>query len=121
MTQIPHPCVMQNGQPTAVIVPIDEYNRLLDAATVRAAERAQRVLADSAAEWTDVDEALRSAGASRIAAARKAAGLTQKQLAAKVGVDQAQISRLERHPERSSLSFIMKVAAAIGVPTARLV
>jgi DNA-binding XRE family transcriptional regulator len=121
MSQIPHPCIMHDGVATAVVVPIEEYNRLVDAATSRAAERALAVLGDASAKWTDVDDALREVGASKIASARKAAGLTQKELAARVGVDQAQISRLERHPERSSLSFIMKVAAAMGVPTARLV
>ncbi len=121
MSQIPHPCVMENGRATAVIVPIEEYNRLLDGATERAAARAMAVLADGKEVWTDVDDALRAVGASKIAEARKAAGLTQKQLAARLGLGQAQISRLERHPERSSLSLIMRVAVALGVPAARLV
>ena len=44
-------------------------------------------------------EALTELAAPCIAAARAKKGLTQKQLGAKLGMPQSQISRLEKHPE----------------------
>jgi len=45
---------------------------------------------------------------------RLARGLTQKELAEKVGTKQASISRLERAVGKPSLRFLQKVAEALG-------
>ncbi len=45
---------------------------------------------------------------------RQIAGLTQKQLAEKVGTKQPSISRLENNSESVTLKFIGKVAYALG-------
>ena len=48
-------------------------------------------------------------------AARLAAGLTQEQLAAKVGMRQARISQLERAEVNPSYRVAQRVADALGV------
>jgi hypothetical protein len=45
---------------------------------------------------------------------RKKAGLTQKELAQRVGTKQESISRLESHPEEVTLSFVGRVAYGLG-------
>lgn len=50
-----------------------------------------------------------------IAFARQDAGLSQKQLAARVGTTQQQISRLERPGYRGSLTTLERVAQALGL------
>jgi len=54
-------------------------------------------------------EAIRAAIASR-----KEAGLTQKQLAEKMGTAQANISRFENGNANPSLEFLQKMAACMG-------
>lgn len=51
---------------------------------------------------------------SELIAARHKAGLSQKELAEKVGTQQASISRLEAGNINPSLGFLEKVADAIG-------
>lgn len=47
-------------------------------------------------------------------ASRKAAGLTQKQLAEKMGTKQANISRFENGNANPSLEFLQKMANSMG-------
>ena len=54
-------------------------------------------------------EAIRAAIASR-----KSAGLTQKQLAEKMGTAQANISRFENGNANPSLDFLQKMASCMG-------
>ena len=49
-----------------------------------------------------------------LVAFRNVAGLTQKQLAKKVGTKQPSISRLENNGDKCTLKFIGKVAYALG-------
>lgn len=46
--------------------------------------------------------------------ARKSKGLTQEQLAKKVGVSQAHISDLERNEERASADLAARLVKALG-------
>ena len=55
-------------------------------------------------------EAIRAAIASR-----KSAGLTQKQLAEKMGTAQANISRFENGNANPSLEFLQKMASCMGI------
>jgi transcriptional regulator with XRE-family HTH domain len=50
-----------------------------------------------------------------IARLREQAGLTQKQLAERIGTTQQQISRLERPNYRGSLTTLERVADALGM------
>jgi len=47
--------------------------------------------------------------------ARKASGLTQKELAAKAGVDQADISKLERGTTNPTISMLNRLAQAMDM------
>lgn len=47
--------------------------------------------------------------------ARKAKGLSQRDLAAKVGVGQSRVSHLEQHAEEMSVAQLMAWCAALGL------
>lgn len=53
---------------------------------------------------------------SKIRYERKKAGLTQTQLAAKIGVSESRISQYERGMENPRVCTLLKIADAIGVP-----
>ena len=50
-----------------------------------------------------------------IAVARKAAGLSQVTLAARIGMDQPHVSRLERGAVRPTIQTLCRIATALGV------
>lgn len=52
---------------------------------------------------------------SQLYAARKAAGLTQQQVAERMQVNRAFVSRLENHPENIKLATLSKYAQAVGM------
>lgn len=56
----------------------------------------------------------------RIRAARKAKGMTQREVSQKTGLDQAYISRLENGTAEGSSSQILSIARAIGASVAYL-
>lgn len=66
-------------------------------------------------EFVDADQVAREITVDRIVAARKAAGLTQKQLGDKLGLPQSQISRIERNPDRTTVRTIKRIARALSV------
>lgn len=78
-------------------------------------------LEDPNTKWYDADEVFLQFAGDEIAAARKAAGLTQTQLAKKLGVPQSQISRIERNPDRTTVRTLKKIAKALGVDVSALV
>ena len=53
--------------------------------------------------------------ASHLRALRKAKGLTQAELATKVGVDQTRIAKIEGDPLSVSVKQFMKILSALGV------
>jgi len=58
--------------------------------------------------------------AARAVAARKAKGLTQKQVADLIGVDQSHISRMERGETAVSLDLLLGIRRVLGIPLAQL-
>lgn len=87
----------------------DVLNRALD----RLADRGEPVV--------DGDEFALELAAGRIARARKEAGLTQAQLAARLKLPQSQISRIERNPDHTTVRTLKKIARALGVDISALV
>lgn len=59
--------------------------------------------------------------ASPIAAARMAAGLTQAQLADRIGCRQKDVSRWETGARSPSLSYALALSDVLGVPVADLI
>ena len=55
-----------------------------------------------------------------IKAARETANLTQAQLARKIGMDQSEISRIERGTRGLSVNRLGLIAEALGVPAGDL-
>lgn len=113
-----HPVVAERGRTKYVLVPVDEYDRLIAASMVPSA---LVKLEDPNTKWYDADEVFLQFAGDEIAAARKAAGLTQTQLAKKLGVPQSQISRIERNPDRTTVRTLKKIAKALGVDVSALV
>lgn len=108
---------MRNNRPTHVLVPIDEYEELVNGAEV---QQVVARLEDPTARWVPARTAAVEFAGSWIAAARQQAGLTQKQLAERVGVPQSQISRIEKHPDHTTLRTMKRIAAALGLDVAAL-
>ncbi len=72
-------------------------------------------LSEKNVEWVDADDLALEFAAERIAEARKAAGLTQKQLGEKLNLPQSQISRIERRPDRTTVRTLKRIARALNV------
>ncbi len=110
--------MIENGEPTHVLVPVEEYERLVIASMV---ESAIAKLEDPASEYVDADDLALELAAERITAARKAKGLTQKQLGEKLNLPQSQISRIERNPDRTTVRTLKRIARALGVDVSALI
>ena len=54
------------------------------------------------------------ASAAAVASARAAAGISQKQLAALTGIDQSDLSKIERGTANPSVATLERIAAALG-------
>ncbi len=113
-----HPFIIQNDQLTHVLVPVDEYEELIKASMVASAIAK---LDDPASEYVDADDFALELAAEQIANARKAKGLTQKQLGEKLRLPQSQISRIERNPDRTTVRTLKRIARALGVDVSALI
>lgn len=59
--------------------------------------------------------------AARVKSARKARGMTQKDLAAQLGIDQAHVSRIENGSKVASVELLARIAKLLGVPLSELI
>ena len=110
--------VVRNGRTTHFLVPIEEYERLLLADL---AAEADRKLSHPKARWMTTEAmSLRLAG-SRIATARKHAGLTQQTLAQRLGITQSEVSRIESSPDRSTIRTLKRIARTLKVDVRSLI
>ena len=107
-----------DGKATHAVIPYADYVQIIAGEMAR---RGEAKLDDPSYEWLTMEEALTELAAPCIAAARAKKGLTQKQLGAKLGVPQSQISRLEKHPESVTYRTLQRVAKALGMKVAELV
>lgn len=110
--------VIEGGAPRYVLVPIEQYVQPVPPDFV---DEAIAIRDNPATRWEDSAEvALRLAG-ERIARARKAQGLTQRELGERLNLPQSQISRIERNPDSTTLRTLKRVASALGVDVRALV
>ncbi len=100
------------GRETHAVIPFDDYVYLV---ALQAARDALPMLTDPNYEWITTEEMLTEFAAPRIAAAREKKGLTQKQLGAKLGMPQSQVSRMEKHPGSVTYRTLQRVAKALGI------
>jgi ribosome-binding protein aMBF1 (putative translation factor) len=77
-------------------------------------------LEDPTTKWIPAEEAALGFAGDSIADARKRAGLTQKQLADKMGMPQSQISRIEKNPDKTTMRTMKRIAAALEVDISAL-
>ena len=94
-----------------VILDEREYHRLLDAVETGVAER---VLADESDEVLDWSEAGQELVTNRIAEARTARGVSQRELAGRLGIAPSTLSRQERVDANLTLGSLRAIAAALG-------
>ena len=72
-------------------------------------------------KWVDADQLGLALAGERIAEARRAKGVTQKELGAKLGIPQSQISRIERNPDSTTVRTLKRIARALGVDVRALI
>jgi ribosome-binding protein aMBF1 (putative translation factor) len=95
-----------------------EYEQLQIAAR---AELISRKLQHPAEDWADADDFGLRLAADRLTRARKSAGLTQEQLAARLKMPQSQVSRIERNPDRTTVRTLKRIAKALRVDVSALI
>jgi transcriptional regulator with XRE-family HTH domain len=72
-------------------------------------------LEDPNVQWISADDVAVEFATEELVKARKKAGLTQKQLGAKIGVPQSMISRIERRPDLTTVRTLKRIAKALNV------
>jgi ribosome-binding protein aMBF1 (putative translation factor) len=89
------------------------FNELAAAAKAGWSEDARRVY-DAAVSAFDAEMDEREQLGAQLAAARKARGLTQPDLSALTGIQQAEISRIERGAGNPTAATLLRLADALG-------
>lgn len=104
--------MVTDNEVTHAVVPIETFEKLIEKD-----EALEHVGAfdDDEGPWIPLEDAMAQIAASHIIKARKAAGMTQQQLAAKLKMPQSQISRIERNPDRTTVRTLKKIAKALKV------
>ena len=101
-----------------VIMEEEDYEHLLDAVDAAEAKRISEDASDPVLTWDEVkDELIRN----RIAKVRERLGVTQKELARRLGVRQSTVSRWERREANLTLRTVRRIAKALGCPEHRLI
>ena len=100
------------GLQTHAVIPFNDYVYLL---ALQAARDALPLLSDPDYKWFTLEEVMTEFAAPKIAATREKKGLTQKQLGAKLGMPQSQVSRMEKNPASVTYRTLQRVAKALGV------
>ena len=118
IAQTSHAYVVENGEPAFVLVPIEDYEELVKADM---AKQAMAQIERGDEDFADADAFALELAGQRIARARKAAGLTQKELGKRLGIPQSQISRIERNPDHTTVRTLKRIARALGVNVRALV
>ena len=92
----------------------------MNAAKRKKLEAAGSVIYDDAADWLGMTEEekklldVRAAARAAVRAARQRAGLTQRQLADRLGTSQPAVARIESGAAETSLDMILKALFAAG-------
>lgn len=114
-----HACIIADGVPTYLLVPIAEYEQLVKSDMAR--EAIAELELGGEEEYVDAGVFGLELAGEEIAKARKAAGMTQTQLGAKLGIPQSMISRVERNPDRTTLRTLKRIAKALKVDVRALI
>lgn len=110
------------GRPTHVILTIEEYRDLQKAlATHPAVTESLKRLQDPTLKTYTMDEVARLVFGNNIRACRERAGMTQEELARRIGCTQSYISQIEQPDARPTIGTLQKIAEVLGVPVGDLV
>lgn len=101
-----------HGQPAFVLVPWDQFNR------VRTLLETEQALASGIPQ--EVIEAHVLCGVSMIRAWREHLGITQAELAGRMGISQAAIAKVERPMARPRQATLIQIATALGIGATQL-
>ena len=127
MTKMPHQTIKTPNGEELVVLPRAEFDRLAamaaeaeeDLADLSAYDSAVAELAAGAVSPLPAElSALLLEHKSRLAAARRWRGMSQMELAAKVGIGQGYLSDLENKRRKGLASTLGRLAAALDVPVA---
>jgi len=103
--------IKQNGHPAFVVIPYDEY--------IRAFRRAPRIPESgnipNDVVWLSIDK-----GYTLARAWREYLGLTQKEIASRMGISQAALSQMESGEKKLRKASLEKLAHALGVTVEQL-
>jgi ribosome-binding protein aMBF1 (putative translation factor) len=111
-----------HGRPTHVVLTIAEYCDLQKAlASHPAVTEGLKRLHDPTLKTYTMDEVARLAFGNNNRACRERAGLSQEELARRMGCTQSYISQIEQPDARPTLGTLQKVAEALGCPIGDLV
>jgi len=117
------PTVVTDGVVTHVMLPIDEYENLIfQSMAVEVLDELEHeaLTGQRPGDFVNGEDFAAEVAAEALLNARKEKGLTQQQLAKKVGIPQSQISRIERNPDRTTVKTMRKIAKALGVDVSRI-
>ena len=114
-----HVYLVHEGRATHVVMPVEVYERLVKSEMALHTIAATDNRNDD--DWIDAQDFGIELARDAVVQARKAAGLTQTQLAKKLGVPQSQISRIERNPDRTTVRTLKRIAKALRVDVSALI
>jgi DNA-binding XRE family transcriptional regulator len=103
--------IMQDGKPAFVVIPFDEYVRLFP--------KTARVPEGDAIPHEVVGLTIKK-GYTLTRAWREYLGLTQKEVAGRMGITQAALSQMEAGEKRLRKATLVKLAAALGIGAEQL-
>ena len=105
----------EDGEPAFAVLRYDEYLRLRDAAEDAADLDAYREAMAAGGEATPIELTERIvAGENAVRVWREFRGLTQARLAARAGITQADVSRIERAVHGATVKTMRAIAEALG-------
>ncbi|MEJ2589377.1 MAG: helix-turn-helix transcriptional regulator [Deltaproteobacteria bacterium] len=109
---IDHQIIKQNGKPAFAVIPWNEYQKLLR----------NQIESDESDVWFP-NEVVKAnvRGDSLIKAWREYLNLTQEELAAKSGMKQSALARLENDTIKPRRSTLLKLADAMGITVDQLI
>lgn len=108
--------IVTPGGETLVLLPLDEYERLVDAADIATADRIKAEIAAGREEMIPADIVKRMlAGENPVRVWRLHRALSARELAEKTGLSAAYISEIETGKKDGSISAMKAIAHALGV------
>ena len=112
---IEHQTIYEDGKPRYAVLDYSDFRQL--AARLQDLEdlaEVERILADEADEWVSQEEAEEILLRNPVKTAREKAGITQKELARRMSISQAAVSKLERKFANPTRKTLERVAKALG-------